>query len=53
MTYLEIMSAIEEETGDPFDPDLITDAEIHEAIVAEENAIAEDSEEQPIQESEI
>jgi hypothetical protein len=29
------------------------DAEIHEAMVAEENAIAEDSEEQPIQESEI
>ncbi len=53
MTYLEIASACVEITGDPFDPNLITDAEIHEAIVSEENALEEDSEQQPIQESEI
>jgi hypothetical protein len=53
MTYLQIISATEETTGDPFDPQLITDAEMHEAIVSEDNAILEDPEEQPIQESEI
>jgi hypothetical protein len=53
MTYLELDSAWEENTGDPFDPSLITDHEIHEAIVSEENALVEDTEQQPIQESEI
>jgi len=53
MTYLEISSAFAETNGDPFDPDLITDGEIHEAIVSEENALEEDSEQQPIRESEI
>jgi hypothetical protein len=53
MTYLEIISAREEVTGEPFDPEVITDEEIHEAIVSEENAIVEDPEEQLIQESEV
>jgi hypothetical protein len=55
MTYLEIVSATTENTGDPFDPRLITDAEIHEAIVSDENATVEDPEEQEqaIQESEF
>ncbi len=52
MTYLEIASACAEITGDPFDPTLITDGEIHEAIVSEENALEEDVE-QPIRESQI
>lgn len=53
MTYLEIISATIEMTGDPFDPSLITDAEIHEAIVSEDNAIVEDPQEEPVQESEF
>jgi hypothetical protein len=52
MTYLEIDSAFAEINGDPFDPALITDGEIHEAIVSEENALEEDAE-QPIRESQV
>jgi hypothetical protein len=53
MSYYEIVSATEEETGDPFDRHLITEAEFCEALASEDNAILEDPEEQPIQESEI
>ncbi len=53
MTYLEIASAWEEITGEPFDSNLITDGEIHEAIVSEENALEEDPEQLPIEESQL
>jgi hypothetical protein len=53
MTYLEIASAYTEITGEPFDPDLITDGEIHEAIVSKENALEDDSEQLPFQESQL
>jgi len=42
MTYFEVARAFEQQTGNPFDPQLITDAEIHEALVSEGNALADD-----------
>lgn len=44
MTYLEVVRVAEEQTGEPFDAHLITDAEIHEAVVSEDNALSGDSE---------
>jgi hypothetical protein len=43
MAYLEVVRVVEEQTGAPFDPQLITDAEIHEAIVSEDNALVDDA----------
>ena len=43
MTYLEVVRVVQEQTGAPFDPQLITDAEIHEALVSEENALVDDA----------
>jgi hypothetical protein len=43
MAYLEVVRVIEEQTGAPFDPQLITDAEIHEAIVSEDNALVDEA----------
>ena len=43
MAYLEVIRVVEEQTGAPFDPQLITDAEIHEAIVSEGNALVDDA----------
>ena len=43
MAYLEVVRVVEAQTGAPFDPQLITDAEIHEAIVSEDNALDDDA----------
>lgn len=39
MTYLEVVGVTEADTGKPFDAHLITDPEIHEALVSGENAL--------------
>lgn len=41
MTYLELVRVVEADTGKPFDPHLITDPEVHEAITSEDNALAD------------
>jgi hypothetical protein len=41
MTYLEVVRVVEADTGKPFDAHLITDPEIHEALVSDDNALAD------------